>query len=59
VQQLQERRGIFILWISRWEMEIKHGEGHLRLFSGVRNYLPHAACEDRGHAPVQARVTIE
>jgi hypothetical protein len=59
VQQLEERCGGFILWISRREMEIEDGEGHLRLSSRVRKYLPHAAFEDRCHATVQARVTIE
>jgi len=47
------------MWVSRREMEIEHGEGHLGLSSWVLKYLSHAAFEDRCHATVQARITIE
>jgi hypothetical protein len=40
-------------------MEIEDGEGHLRFSSRVRKYLPHATFENRCHATVQARITIE
>ena len=46
-------------WITRQEMKIEYGEGHMGLLLRIRKDLPHAAFDDRRDTTVQARITIE
>ena len=46
-------------WVTRQEMKIEYGEGHLRLSSRIRKDPPHAAFDDRRDDTVQARIPIE
>jgi hypothetical protein len=56
---LEEQRGIGMERVARKEMKVEYGEGHLRLFSRIREDPPHAAFDDCRDNTVQARITIE
>ena len=58
-EQLEEQQGICMEWITRQEMKIEYGEGHMGLLLRIRKDLPHAAFDDRRDTTVQARITIE
>ena len=42
--------------VTREEMKIKRGEGHLRLLLCIRKESPHAAFDDRRDNTMQARI---
>jgi hypothetical protein len=59
LELLEEQRDICMERVTRKEMKVEYGEGHLRLSSRIREDPPHAAFDDRRDYTVQARITIE
>jgi hypothetical protein len=59
LQQLEEQLGIWMEWVTRQEIKIEYGEGHMGLPLRISEDPPHAAFDDRCDTSVQAGITIE